>query len=44
MSSSTPNVNTIALVGQLTADPVLRALPDGRPVCELRVAVNDRQD
>jgi single-strand DNA-binding protein len=44
MSSSAPNVNTITLVGQLTADPVLRALPDGRSVCDLRLAVNDNRD
>ena len=38
---SAPNVNTVTLVGQLTADPELRELPDGRPVCSLRLAVND---
>ncbi len=42
--SSALNINTVALVGQLTTDPVLKALPDGRPVCELRLAVNDRND
>src|ERR1700722_7784327 len=46
MSNSTaaPNVNTIVLVGRLTADPELRKLPDGRSVCDLRLAVNDRRD
>ena len=43
-SSSAPNVNSITLVGQLAADPVLRALPDGKSVCELRLAVNDQRE
>ena len=34
------NVNTVTLVGQLTADPELRQLPDGRSVCALRLAVS----
>jgi single stranded DNA-binding protein len=42
--STSPNVNTVTLVGQLTADPVLRSLPDGRSVCDLRLAVNDQRD
>jgi single-strand DNA-binding protein len=42
--SSAPNINNIVLVGQLTADPELRQLPDGRSVCDLRLAVNDRRD
>jgi single-strand DNA-binding protein len=41
---SAPNINNIVLVGQLTADPELRQLPDGRSVCDLRLAVNDRRD
>jgi single-strand DNA-binding protein len=41
---SAPNVNSVTLVGQLTADPELRSLPDGRSVCDLRLAVNDRRD
>jgi single-strand DNA-binding protein len=44
MSTSSPNVNTVTLVGQLTSDPVLRQLPDGRSVCDLRLAVNDQRD
>jgi single-strand DNA-binding protein len=44
MSTTRPNVNVVTLVGQLTEDPELRALPDGRSVCDLRVAVNDRRD
>jgi hypothetical protein len=44
MPSSAPNVNTVTLVGQLTADPVLRAISDGRNVCDLRLAVNDQRD
>jgi single-strand DNA-binding protein len=41
---SAPNINTVTLVGRLTADPELRELPDGRPVCSLRLAVNDYRD
>src|SRR5947209_8501818 len=41
---SAPNVNSVTLVGQLTDDPVLRAMPDGRSVCDLRLAVNDHRD
>jgi single-strand DNA-binding protein len=41
---SAPNVNSVTLVGQLTAEPELSELPDGRPVCSLRLAVNDRRD
>ena len=37
-------VNTITLVGHLTADPVLRDLPDGSAVCDMRLAVNDQRD
>jgi single-strand DNA-binding protein len=44
MPSSAPNVNSVTLVGQLTSDPVLRQLPDGRSVCDLRLAVNDQRD
>jgi hypothetical protein len=44
MGTTPPNVNTVTLVGQLTADPVLRQLPDGRDVCDLRLAVNDQRD
>jgi single-strand DNA-binding protein len=41
---SAPNINSVTLVGQLTADPELRSLPDGRSVCDLRLAVNDQRD
>jgi single-strand DNA-binding protein len=44
MSLSTPNLNSVTLVGQLTRDPVLRSLPDGRSVCDLRLAVNDHRE
>ena len=44
MSTTAPNVNSITLVGHLTRDPVLRSLPDGRPVCDMRLAVNDRDE
>ena len=37
------NINRVVLTGNLTADPELRALPSGTPVCKLRVAVNTRQ-
>jgi single-strand DNA-binding protein len=44
MSSSDLAVNSITLVGHLTSDPVLRDLPDGRAVCDMRLAVNDQRD
>lgn len=31
------NVNRVVLVGWLTADPELKALPSGRAVCEMRI-------
>jgi single-strand DNA-binding protein len=33
-------INRVVLVGRLTRDPELRALPSGRSVCSLRVACN----
>jgi single-strand DNA-binding protein len=44
MSTTAPNVNTVTLVGQLTSAPVLRAMSDGRNVCDPRLAVNDQRD
>jgi len=44
MSTIAPNVNSVTLVRNLTRDPVLRSMPDGRSVCDLRLAVNDRED
>ncbi|HLB21838.1 MAG TPA: single-stranded DNA-binding protein [Solirubrobacteraceae bacterium] len=41
---SAPNINSVTLVGQLTADPELCSMPDGRSVCDLRLAVNDQRD
>lgn len=35
-------LNTIALVGRLARDPELRATSNGRPVCDLRLAVDGR--
>ena len=37
----TGSVNRVILVGNLTCDPELRALPGGGSVCSLRLAVND---
>lgn len=34
------DINRVVLVGRLTRDPELRALPEGRSVCSLRVACN----
>ena len=34
------NINRVVLVGRLTADPELRALPSGTTVCNLRMACN----
>jgi single-strand DNA-binding protein len=39
------NINRVVLVGRLTKDPELRALPSGQSVCDLRVACNgNRRD
>jgi single-strand DNA-binding protein len=40
---STININHVVLTGRLTSDPDLRALPSGKSVCQLRVAVNGRR-
>lgn len=34
------NTNVVVLVGRLTRDPELRALPSGSSLCEVRVGVN----
>jgi single-strand DNA-binding protein len=34
------NINRVVLVGRLTRDPELRALPSGASVCALRIACN----
>ena len=39
-----PALNQVTLLGRLTADPDLRYRPDGKPVTELRVATNERQE
>jgi single-strand DNA-binding protein len=39
-----PQFQVITLVGNLTADPVLKQLDDDRKVCQLRLAVNDHKD
>lgn len=44
MSSTAPAVNSITLVGRLTADPVLKQLDEQRKVCDLRLAVNDQKN
>jgi single-strand DNA-binding protein len=44
MSTTAPAVNTVTLVGHLTADPVIKQLDDERKVCNLRLAVNDQKD
>jgi single-strand DNA-binding protein len=44
MSASVPAGNSVTLVGNLTADPVLKQLNDERKVCQLRIAVNDQKD
>ena len=37
------NINRVVLTGNLTADPDLRSLQSGMPVCKLRLAVNTRR-
>jgi single-strand DNA-binding protein len=44
MSSTAPAVNSVTLVGRLTADPVLKQLDEKRKVCDLRLAVNDQKN
>jgi len=39
----TSNINHVVLTGRLTSDPDLRALPSGRSVCHMRIAVNGRR-
>lgn len=34
------NLNRVSLIGRLTADPELKALPDGTAVCNLSLATN----
>lgn len=34
------NLNSVMLIGRLTADPELRQTPSGAPVCKFRVATN----
>ncbi|MEA3369501.1 MAG: single-stranded DNA-binding protein [Candidatus Ratteibacteria bacterium] len=34
------NLNKVFLIGNLTRDPELRYLPDGRPVCNFGIAIN----
>jgi len=36
-------VNRVVLIGRLTRDPELRALPSGTSVCSLRIACNSAQ-
>jgi single-strand DNA-binding protein len=40
---SVANINHVVLTGRLTSDPDLRALPSGKSVCHMRVAVNARR-
>jgi single-strand DNA-binding protein len=37
------NINRVVLVGRLTADPELRALPSGTSVCSMRLACNGKR-
>jgi single-strand DNA-binding protein len=37
------SINRVVLVGRLTRDPELRALPSGTTVCGLRIACNSRR-
>jgi single-strand DNA-binding protein len=37
------NINRVVLIGRLTRDPELRALPSGANVCSLRIACNSRR-
>ena len=37
------NINRVVMTGNLTKDPVLKSLPSGMTICELRVACNTRR-
>jgi single-strand DNA-binding protein len=37
-----PSINSISITGNLTADPDLRYMPDGRAVCNFQIASNRR--
>ena len=37
------NLNRVVLQGNLTRDPELRQVPSGTTICELGIAVNDRE-
>jgi single-strand DNA-binding protein len=37
-------MNRLTLVGRLTRDPELRALPSGQSVCKMRLAVDGRRE
>ncbi|WP_428386487.1 single-stranded DNA-binding protein [Mucisphaera sp.] len=37
-----PSFNRVILMGNLTRDPEMRMLPSNTPVCEIRLAVNER--
>ncbi len=37
---SYPSINRVVVIGRLTRDPELRALPSGTSVCSLRIACN----
>ena len=39
---ATLNINRIFLTGNLTADPEMRSMPSGAPVCKFRLACNGR--
>jgi single-strand DNA-binding protein len=36
------SINRVIVVGNLTRDPELKAMPSGNSVCSMRIAVNDR--
>jgi single-strand DNA-binding protein len=38
------SLNSVTLAGHLTRDPGLRQLPDGRDVCDIRLAANGLRD
>jgi single-strand DNA-binding protein len=39
-----PAVNSVQLLGRLATDPEMRFRPDGKPVTELRLVTNERQE
>ena len=43
-TSRGPALNSVQLLGRLAAEPEMRFRPDGKPIAELRLVTNERQE